>query len=315
MTNKERLRMVLDGQVPDVPPTWELVFQIEKEFFGIDPDPIYLAEYPSQEAKDRATRAYQVELSHRLVDELGWAAVPGGNDPEQVRCTKDSLGDKALVAGYEWGGVFWMPSGSDMVDFAVRLFESPAELHAEARRKCDQAKEHYARLADAGADFFVGAYDFGFNDAPFISPDHFRQFVTPYLAELVDTAHSLGKKILLHSDGCLTKILDQIHGTGIDGYQSVDPQGHMDIAEVRRQYPNWLLMGNVACNMLQDTDEEPIRRSVRYCMEHGGIGKRYIFSTSNCIFRGMPPQSYRTMLDEYHQCIARHRQAGCETWR
>ena len=69
-------------------------------------------------------------------------------------------------------------------------------------------------------------------------------------------------------------------------------------------------MGNVACNMRQDTEEEPIRQSVWYCMEYGGIGKRFILSTSNCIFQGMPPESYRTMLDEYHRCISRHRQAG-----
>ena len=62
-------------------------------------------------------------------------------------------------------------------------------------------------------------------------------------------------------------------------------------------------MGNVECGMLQDTDEGKIRESVQYCMRHGGIGKRYVFSTSNCIFAGMPPESYRVMLDEYRRCI------------
>ena len=37
MTGKQRLECVLNGQVPDVPPHWELVFQIEKEMFGMDP--------------------------------------------------------------------------------------------------------------------------------------------------------------------------------------------------------------------------------------------------------------------------------------
>ncbi len=41
--------------------------------------------------------------------------------------------------------------------------------------------------------------------------------------------------------------------------------------------------------------------AVRYCMDHGGIGKPYIFSTSNCIFDGMPCESYRIMLDEYRK--------------
>ena len=85
----------------------------------------------------------------------------------------------------------------------------------------------------------------------------------------------VGKQVSVHRRS-LNEILDQIHSTGLDGYQSVDPQGHMDIREVREQYPDWILMGNVACNMLQDTDEEKIRESVRYCMTHGGVGKPYI---------------------------------------
>ena len=99
------------------------------------------------------------------------------------------------------------------------------------------------------------------------------------------------------------QILDQLYSTGLDGYQSVDPQGHMDIKEVRELYPDWILMGNVACNMLQDTDKEKIQESVRYCMTHGGIGKPYIFSTSNCIFDGMPPESYKIMFDEYNRIL------------
>jgi len=156
-------------------------------------------------------------------------------------------------------------------------------------------------------DFIIINSDYGFNTGPFISPTHFQEFVTPYLTEIVSAIHDLGLLAILHSDGNLKEILDQLHGTGLDGYQSVDPQGFMDIREVRAQYPDWVLMGNVMCSLMQGSDEEPIRESVRYCMQHGGIGKRYIFSTSNCIFAGMPLQSYRVMLDEYRRCGANSR--------
>jgi uroporphyrinogen decarboxylase len=303
MTGKQNLELILAGKVPDAPPHWELVFQIEKEMFGIDPDPVESAVYPSPEDKDRAVWAHQVNVFHRLVDELGWAAVPGGYSAAQVGFIKKALGSKALVVGYGGDGVFWMPSGQDIMDFVVKLYERPEELHAEARKKCDNQKKSFREMADAGADFIVMASDFGFNDGPFISPAHFRDLVTPYLSEIVQAVHDAGLKIILHSDGCLNQILDQIHSTGIDGYQSVDPQGHMDIKQVREQYPDWILMGNVACSMLQDTNEAKIRESVQYCMTYGGIGKPYIFSTSNCIFKGMPPESYRIMLDEYHRMI------------
>jgi uroporphyrinogen decarboxylase len=76
----------------------------------------------------------------------------------------------------------------------------------------------------------------------------------------------------------------------------------MDIAQVKRQYGHQLvLMGNVQTSLLQQVDDLLIRRSVRYAMTHGKPGGRYIFSTSNCIFKGMPLESYHIMLDEYEK--------------
>ena len=293
MTGKEKLECVLNGGIPDTPPHWELVFQIEKEMFGID-----------LEAAPEADRAsLQLDVYHRLVDEFGWAAIRGGYDLAEIERTKNALGHKALVPAYDADGVFWMPNGDGMMDFTVRLFEQPEELHAEARQKCGRAKQFFKQAVDAGADFFVLTYDFGYNNAPFISPAHFAEFITPYLTELVENVHGLGKKAILHSDGCINEILDQLYSTGLDGYQSVDPQGHMDIKEVRERFPDWILMGNVACNLLQDPGEEKIREAVRYCMTYGGAGKPYIFSTSNCIYKGMPPESYRIMFDEYQHIL------------
>lgn len=302
MTNKDRLQTLLNGSIPDVPPTWELVFQIQEPFFGMPPRQVVQdAVYGSEEQKKLALWQYDFEIYEHCVEEFGWGAIRGGYDPAEVAFHKKRIGDRALVVGYDGDGVFLMPGGKTIMDFSIRLYEDPDSILAEAREKCDRAKVRFRQFVDAGADLLLGTWDMGFNTQPFCSPEKFQEIVVPYMTELVDCAHDLGKKLMIHSDGCLTEILDQIHGTGIDGYQSVDPQGGMDIRTVREQYPDWLLMGNVACNMLQDTDEEKIRESVRYCMAHGGIDKPYIFSTSNCIFNGMPVDSYKIMLDEYQR--------------
>lgn len=302
MTNKERLQILLDGGIPDAPPTWELVFQIQEPFFGMPPrSTVRNATYGSDEQRKLALWQYDFEVYERCVEELGWAAIPGSYNPEELAFRKEKIGDRALVVGFEGEGIFFMPEGDKIMDFSIRLFEDPASIQAEAVEKCKKAKDTFRRFADAGADILLGTWDMGFNTQPFVSPEKFEEIVVPYMTELVDYAHELGKKLIVHSDGCLTPILEQIHKTGIDGYQSVDPQGFMDIKTVREQYHDWLLMGNVECAMLQDTNEDNIRESVRYCMEHGGIGKPYIFSTSNCIFNGMPVESYRIMLDEYNR--------------
>jgi len=57
----------------------------------------------------------------------------------------------------------------------------------------------------------------------------------------------------------------------------------------------------VQCNLLQDGPREAIRRSARYCLEHGSPGGGYIFSTSNTIFPGMPLENYEYMLEVFRE--------------
>lgn len=296
MTNKARLQGVLRGEPVDMPPHFELVFQIEKEAFGIELMPWAELQKASPAEVERQ-RALRLEVDTRLVEEFGWAALTG-----DVPLLKKHLGDKALVYAFNGSGTFWLMPGNEMMEFVVRLFEDPASLHEEARRKCDESIALAKQQADMGVDFICINSDYGFNQGPFVSPKHFAEFVTPYLTEIVSAIHDLGLPAILHSDGNLNDILDQLVGAGLDGYQSVDPQGSMDIKAVRERFPDLILMGNVECAMLQDCDDRRIREGVRYCMQHGGVGQRYIFSSSNCIFNGMPLRSYQIMLDEYAHC-------------
>jgi len=307
ITDKDRLRLLLDGGTPDRPPHFELAFYLAKEMFGLDIGAVTERAYPSDAARADTVEAFHLEVALRCVDEFGYAAVTAPHyerdvDPiRALRNLKRKLDGRALMFGLSDKGVFWMPTGGGLEDFVVRMFERPGEMHAEAREKVRWTKEFTLRQLDAGVDFIVQNTDFGFNSGPFISPAHFREFCIPYMTELVAFMHDHKLPVIMHSDGNLNAILEQIHATGVDGYQSVDPQGQMDIRSVREQYPDWLLMGNVNCSMLQDADTAAIRESVQYGMQYGGMGKRYVFSTSNCIYAGMPPESYRLMLDEYNQ--------------
>ena len=302
---------MLNGKLPDKVPHMELVFQLEEESFGLS--------WPTKEEMDKATIAEREKCLSRffhiwelIITKYDWAGIPlpvdlngyfhGRVIPEGAR----RFGDKVMIYDYNGQGTFWMLPGSEMMEFTVMLFEQPEELHEEAKRKRDASIELAKVQVDQGVDFICINSDYGYNQGPFISPKMFAEFVTPYLSEVVDGIHRLGVKAILHSDGDLRQILPQLVSTELDGYQSVDPQGHMDIAEVKRVYGDRLiLMGNVQASLLQEVDEHRIRESVRYCMTYGKPGGRYIFSTSNCIFKGMPLESYHIMLDEYNK-LARY---------
>jgi uroporphyrinogen decarboxylase len=307
MNGRQRLQAVLDGRIPDKVPHMELVFQLEEEAFQTTWPGREELDCGSPAERERSLARY-FELWEKIIDRYDWAGIPVAENlaghfagrviPEARR----RFGDRVMIYDYNGMGTFWMLPGSEMMEFAVKLFEQPKELHEEARQKRDASIALAKVQVDQGVDFICINSDYGYNRGPFISPKMFAEFVTPYLAEIVDAIHRLGVKAILHSDGDLRQVLDQLVSTGLDGYQSIDPQGHMDIAEVKRQYGDRLvLMGNVQASLLQEVDDERIRESVRYAMKHGKPGGRFILSTSNCVFKGMPLESYHIMLDEYER--------------
>lgn len=307
MNGRQRLQAVFNGEIPDKVPHMELVFQLEEEAFQMS--------WPSQAEMAAASPAGREQCLNRffaiwekIITRYDWAGIPlpvdlngyfaGQVIPEGIK----RFGERIMIYDYNGMGTFWMLPGDEMMEFAIKLYEQPKELHEEAKKKRDASIELAKMQVDQGVDFICINSDYGYNLGPFIKPKMFAEFVTPYLAEIVAAIHQLGVKAILHSDGDLRLILAQLVSTGLDGYQSIDPQGHMDIAEVKREYGKQLvLMGNVQTSLLQEVDEAKIRESVRYSMTHGKPGGRYIFSTSNCIFKGMPLESYHVMLDEYNK--------------
>jgi uroporphyrinogen decarboxylase len=307
MTGRQRLAAVLNGQIPDKVPHMELVFQLEEEAFQTHwPSPEEMAAASPKERERLLNHFF--DIWEQIIDRYDWAGIQlptslhGYFEAQVIRLGRKRFEKRVMIYDFNGQGTFWMLPGSEMMDFAIRLFEHPDELHAEARRKRDDSIALARKQVDQGVDFICINSDYGYNRGPFISPRMFAEFVTPYLAEIVSAIHELGVKAILHSDGDLRQILDQLVSTGLDGYQSIDPQGFMDIAEVKRTYGDRLvLMGNVQASLLQEVDEPRIRQSVQYAMTHGKPGGRFIFSTSNCVFKGMPLESYHLMLDEYEK--------------
>ncbi len=299
MTEKQRMQCVLNGQIPDKVPHFELDFQLWQEAFQVSMPDFSNYEQFSEYETSVAVEKY-LDNWELVADRYHWGAIPISTD--FLPAARKRFEHKAMVYSYNGDGTFWMPPGNQIMDFVVDLYEHPDDLHERAKQKCRDSIELAKKQADLGAEFICINSDYGFNSGPFISPQMFSEFVTPYLAEIVEAIHDLHLKAILHSDGDLRKILDQLVSTGLDGYQSIDPQGNMDIAQVKAQYGDKLiLMGNVRSAALQDSAPELIRESVDYAITHGKPGGRYIFSTSNCIFAGMPLENYHLMLNEYEK--------------
>jgi uroporphyrinogen decarboxylase len=190
-----------------------------------------------------------------------------------------------------------------MTEFSCRLVDAPEQLRREAAAAVDGALARGERLhRHGGLDGFALCSDYCLNVGPFLSPAQFAEFVTPYLARLIAGYRAMGFYCIKHTDGNIMPILDQLVATEPHALHSLDPQGGVDIAEVKRRVGQRVcLIGNVNCGLLDTGTEEDARESARYALRHGMPGGGYVFSTSNCVYTGMALARYEAILDVWRR--------------
>ncbi len=312
MTPRERFiaaleRRPLTGRVPH----FELVFYLTMEAFGrVHPSQRGYYQWDQMEEKERELhRRDMADLFIRTAERFEHDAIflhPNpGSDEETCRLVdiiREKTGDRYFLM-LHGDATFSIPSGDSMVDFAWRLADEPEKLKQEASSWVDGALRRAERLRKhGGLDGFALCSDYCFNTGPFLSPAQFAEFVTPYLARLIRGYRDMNFYSIKHTDGNIMPILDQLVEADPHALHSLDPQGGVDIAEVKRRYGKRVcLIGNVNCALLQTGTDAEAAASASYALQHGMPGGGYIFSTSNCIYTGMPLERYELMLDVWRR--------------
>jgi len=190
-------------------------------------------------------------------------------------------------------------SGDELAAFCYRLKDDPRAVREEAARRVERALERAAAVRrHGGLDALALCSDYCFNTGPFLRPEQFAEFVAPYLTQLIQGYRQMGFYTIKHTDGNIMPILDQLLAANPHALHSLDPQAGVDIAAVKARCGQQVcLIGNVDCGLLTTGSEAQIVDAAHYALAHGMPGGGYIFSTSNCIYPGVPLARYERMLD------------------
>lgn len=300
-------RRPLTGRVPH----FELVFFLTMEAFGkVHPSHRNYEQWLQMEERERELhRADMADLYIATAERYEHSAIflhPNpGNVDETIRLIdliREKTGDRYFLMRH--GDVtFGIPDGRHMAEFVYRLVDEPDKLKAEAQARVDEMlRKADVLAAHGGLDAFALCTDYCFNTGPFLSPAQFSEFVAPYLEQLVRGMRERGFYVIKHTDGNIMPIIDQLVQTGPHALHSLDPQGGVDIAEVKRLYGDQVcLIGNVNCGLMDTGTDEEVIESALYALRNGMPGGGYIFSTSNCIYTGMPLRRYELILDVWRQ--------------
>ncbi len=312
MTPRERFIAALERQ-PMVGrvPHFELVFFLTMEAFGkVHPSHRNYEQWGQMREAERALhRREMADIFIATAERFEHSAIfihPNPDTEEErwrmVDLLREKIGDTYFLMMHG-DATFGIPT---MTEFSYRIVDEPDKVKQDAQAKVNAALERAARQAKRGGlDGYALCTDYCFNTGPFLRPSQFAEFVAPYLAQLVRGYRDLGFYTIKHTDGNIMPILDQLVECNPHALHSLDPQGGVDIAEVKRRYgARVCLIGNVNCGMLDTGADAEVVASARYALTHGAPGGGYIFSTSNCIYPGMRLERYELMLRVWRDSAA-----------
>jgi len=182
------------------------------------------------------------------------------------------------------------------------MVERPEWVHFLCRRFTDFYKEEYARAAEATRgriDVYLLISDLAGQQGPLISPAMFREFVAPYLKEMIDRIHSLGGLVLYHSCGCVRRYIPDLIGLGIDILDPIQPAGpEMAPEALAAEFGGQVAFhGGIDMQRLlpRGTPAE-VRSAARRYGE--ALGPRYILAPAHFFQPDVPPENVLAMYGE-----------------
>ncbi|NVM02934.1 MAG: hypothetical protein HWN67_11390 [Candidatus Helarchaeota archaeon] len=197
------------------------------------------------------------------------------------------------------GGFFevtWESFGFE--NYSKLLFEHPDFIEQVTKNN----EEFSRRLTEILIDKFNIEMlwvwdDLGYKTGPFINPRQYNKLIYPRMKSLVKFCHKNGVKVALHSCGNLNKILDKVIDTGIDALNPIEPSAHMDIFQIKKDYKNLTLIGNLDTTDLltrgtPEQVEAQVKKLIKFCAPGGG----YIVGSGHSINPSITYENYNAMI-------------------
>ena len=127
--------------------------------------------------------------------------------------------------------------------------------------------------------------------------DVFDDITVPYVKQYTERMHRMGKPVMFHPHGDFTvpDLIESVISTGVDGFQFAEQNGPCKICRNIRD--RCVVMGgtDIVPTLYSGTKEEIIASTERYL--NSCSPRRYIFSCSCSLQRGVPLENIRIMAE------------------
>ncbi|MGA2500175.1 MAG: uroporphyrinogen decarboxylase family protein [Tepidisphaeraceae bacterium] len=141
-------------------------------------------------------------------------------------------------------------------------------------------------------DGFVIWGDVAYRQCTFMSPDYWRRYFKPWVAEMTRCAHAAGLPVIYHGCGNVKAIFQDYIDMGIDAYNPLEAKAGMDVLDLRRRYGHAIgFCGNSNIQVWETGDRDAIRREVLRKL-NAARGGGMIFQSDHSVSSAVSGQTY-----------------------
>ncbi len=235
-------------------------------------------------------------------------------DKNEIIKTYDLVGDSGIVRGFPCGsqGGCWQEAcnlyGTEQLIF--KTFDDPDWVHSLLKILLDE-KLRFIELSLKGAKLDLIENGGGASSNTVISPDMHNEFCLPYDKIMHEAIHNVGLKVVYHTCGGMTKILDCILQNGCDASETLSPIGvGGDIANdddaklIKNSFNNKIAIigGLDQFNILTNGTPDRVKEEVDKLFESFGKDGGYILSASDHFFDA-PVENLKALAQAGRECV------------
>jgi uroporphyrinogen decarboxylase len=209
-------------------------------------------------------------------------------------------GELAIVAGLLGPVTMMYWYFMDITTLSYTFIEDPNLILEICDTFADWAIEAAGEVKKIdGVDAFFIADDWGASNSLLISPEYLKKYFFKSFGKMVSGIKDLGYPVIMHNDGNLWEVMDELVATGINGYHPIERAATMDLKTIKERYRGKLCpIGNVNNKtvMVSGTPEEVAAETIE-CLKIGGPGGGYIIATDHSLHDDIPDENIWTYLN------------------
>jgi uroporphyrinogen decarboxylase len=179
-------------------------------------------------------------------------------------------------------------------EFAHALLDKVTTAIEGLLKLAMQTAGNYFDMVELPGDDYAG------NTNTLMSPAMFRTFIKPCIERLIRVIreHHPNTKVMLHSDGAITKLIPDMISLGVDVIHPLEPLSGTDIPTVKAQFGKQIsFLGGIDISQAMPGTREDVIAETRLRISQLASGGGYILAPSNHLQADVPPENVVTLFE------------------